>query len=364
MRIDEESKKKKDIMQAIFLQGNSSLNIKNGAAFGDNITSFQIVRALFNEGVKEQEAKALGKGVYKNFGVAREGFDISSCQFALHYFFKDVSTLRGFITNLSECTKLNGYFIGTAYDGQKIFDMLKRNNGLKEFRDEESGNVTLSISRDYDENNDNFLLNDSLSLGNQISVFQESIGQNIAEYLINFNYFNRVMQDFGFVPLSKKDATDLGLPSPTKEDFGGGGIGSFEDLFKQYNRDKSARTLEDYAMNLTDMTETEKQISRLSMYFVYQKISNINPNEVIMQEETIMEVAEKGDKGDEEEEFVVTIVNPKITRLKGAEKTLLTDGIEDVQLNLTKKRTQENTQEEVIKNPPKKKNKSAITSKK
>ena len=353
LRIEEEGKSKKDVMQAIFLQGNSSRNIKDGAAFGEdsNNNNYKIVRALFNDRMSEEEIKALGNGVWVNRGVAREGFDISSCQFALHYFFKDVPTLRGFITNLFQCTKLNGYFIGTAFDGKKIFNLLRKNNGKKEFRDEVTGTVTLSIESGYNDDDATFLeRNDSSTLGKEISVYQESIGQNIVEYLINFDYFNAVMLDFGFVPLSDEEAVRAGLPR------GVGGIGPFDELLKQYIRDKDQDKLEDYALNLTEMTKTEKQISALSMYFVYKKISNIEPSQHIMREEEMAVVGEE-----DEEEFEIIIEKPnKITKLKGAEPILLTEDVEDVQLNLKNKKkrnTEEEEKETKTRKPPTKKNK-------
>jgi hypothetical protein len=348
LRIEEEAKNKKDVMQAIFLQGNSSRNIKDGAAFGEdeNNNSYRIVRALFNDRLSEEEVKALGKGVFINRGVAREGFDISSCQFALHYFFKDVATLRGFVTNVFQCTKLNGYFIGTAYDGKKIFNLLRGNNGIKEFTDEETGKVTLSIQSGYKDDDSSFLERaDASTLGKEISVFQESIGQNIVEYLINFDYFNAVMADFGFVPLSEEEADKAGLPR------GKGGIGPFDELFKQYIRDKEKSRLEDYALNLTEMTRTEKQISSLSMYFVYKKIRNIEPSEDIMREEAEMNVV---GEGEEEEEFEITVEKPnKVRKLAGAEPIVLTDDMEDVELNLKKKRAATTK----ARKPPTKKNK-------
>ena len=48
---------------------------------------------------------------YDNYGIASKGFNIVSCQFALHYFFKDKATLKNFMINLVECTALNGIFI-------------------------------------------------------------------------------------------------------------------------------------------------------------------------------------------------------------------------------------------------------------
>ena len=49
-----------------------------------------------------------------------------SCQFRVYIiFFQDKKTLNGFIRNVSECTKIGGYFIGGCYDGSKIFKSLK-----------------------------------------------------------------------------------------------------------------------------------------------------------------------------------------------------------------------------------------------
>jgi len=64
-------------------------------------------------------------GVYRQYGKASEGFNISSCQFALHYFFENKRTLNGFLRNICECTKLGGYFIGGCYNGASIFEALK-----------------------------------------------------------------------------------------------------------------------------------------------------------------------------------------------------------------------------------------------
>ena len=55
----------------------------------------------------------------------KDGFNIASCQFALHYFFEDVNSLKGFIRNVSENTRVGGYFIGTCYDGSLLFNRLR-----------------------------------------------------------------------------------------------------------------------------------------------------------------------------------------------------------------------------------------------
>ena len=103
---------------ALFVQGNSTVNIKNGDALL-NEKGKQIVKVVFGEGPKDE--KLLVKGVYKNYGIGKSGFNVSSIQFAIHYVFENILTLNNFLKNVAECTKLNGYFIGTSYAGETIF---------------------------------------------------------------------------------------------------------------------------------------------------------------------------------------------------------------------------------------------------
>jgi hypothetical protein len=107
------AKKYTTIPKAIFINGNSFINIKNGDAFATEKNK-QIIKALFGEGAKNEVV--LGKGVYNNYGIAQNGFNISSIQFALHYMFENESILNEFLKNVSQCTALDGYFIGTCYD--------------------------------------------------------------------------------------------------------------------------------------------------------------------------------------------------------------------------------------------------------
>jgi hypothetical protein len=97
----------KNMPYALFVNGNSAFNVKNGDAML-NDKAKQITAAIFGNGPKE--ADRIGKGVARQYGKCEDGFNISSCQFAMHYFFETPDTLQGFIRNLAECTKLNGYF--------------------------------------------------------------------------------------------------------------------------------------------------------------------------------------------------------------------------------------------------------------
>lgn len=59
-------------------------------------------------------------------------YNVISCQFAIHYFFKDQTTLTNFLSQVSSLLGKNGYFIGTAMSGDKISEFLKRkeSNGI------------------------------------------------------------------------------------------------------------------------------------------------------------------------------------------------------------------------------------------
>ena len=63
-------------------------------------------------------------------GIALSGFDIVSSQFSMHYYFKDKITFNGFIENLRNNVKHNGYFIGTCYNGENIFNYFEERKKL------------------------------------------------------------------------------------------------------------------------------------------------------------------------------------------------------------------------------------------
>jgi hypothetical protein len=77
------------VPDALFVHGNSNKNIKDASAFNTEQDKL-IAQAVFGIGKKE----GLPKGVIKSFGVANEGFNISSIQFALHYMFENIDTLN------------------------------------------------------------------------------------------------------------------------------------------------------------------------------------------------------------------------------------------------------------------------------
>jgi hypothetical protein len=268
-------KTNKRMPYALFVNGNSAYNIRSGQALL-NDKAKQINGAIFGKGSKDPEN--IGKGVARQYGKHEDGFNISSCQFALHYFSENQTTFQNFIRNVSECTKIGGYFIGTCYDGRKIFNLLKNTNKGDSINIYEGDTKIWEIQKEYD----NTTFDDNAtSLGFKINVFQESINKMFSEYLINFDYLQSIMENYGFRLLTRDESHLIGLPQ---------GSGSFTELYNNM--------LEDIARNkfnkrkygdAFNMSVYESRISALNRYFVYKKINNVNAEKVASNiiEETI-----------------------------------------------------------------------------
>jgi mRNA (guanine-N7-)-methyltransferase len=259
-------KQNKNMPYALFVNGNSAYNIKKGDAML-NDKAKQITAAVFGNGPKE--ADKIGRGVSRQYGVGEDGFNVSSCQFAMHYFFEHPDTLQGFLRNVAECTKLNGYFIGTAYDGKLVFNMLKKVKTGESIKIIEEEKKIWEVTKGYGA--DNFE-DDSSSIGYRIDVYQESINQNIQEFLINFDYLDRVFEAYGFKIIDRVEAQSLGLPE---------GSGLFSELYNNMLEEiKRNKYKEKDFENAANMTAFEKKISFLNRYFVYKKIREVNTEKV------------------------------------------------------------------------------------
>jgi hypothetical protein len=255
-------KKYKKLPSVLFVNGNSSNNIRKGEAFSTEKDKM-VANSVFGNGPKDREL--LGEGVYKNYGIAHDGFNISSCQFALHYFFENVSTLNAFVRNLAECTMVNGYFIGTCFDGSTIFQMLKNKSNGDGFTIMKENVKICEITKLYDQTG---FPDDENSLGYPINVYQETINKVFREYLVNFNYFIQIMENYGFVLLTDEEASKKGFSKST---------GLFSQLYNSMKTEieKDNRKLYEYGDAL-QMSNEEKQISFMNRYFIFKKVRNVD----------------------------------------------------------------------------------------
>ena len=207
-----------------------------------------------------------------------KGFDIISSQFTIHYYFKDELTLRGYIQNISDNLKKGGYFIGTCYDGMKVFQRLSNGkDGHLEMIDE-FGNKIYSITQKYDLETFEYQKDDIEKLfGQEIDVYMSSIGQTITEYLVNFELFIDIMKEYDLEPVKLK------IP---KKEFSGifdndsmsykDGFGGFEliinELEKLYSKDLSLKNYYPEAFGLLkEKNKLLSDLSSLNNWFIFQK---------------------------------------------------------------------------------------------
>lgn len=290
-------KRKRNIPDAIFIHGDSSKEIRTGqAAISER---YRIIsRAIFGEGAKD--ASILGRGVYPHYGRAADGFDVCSVQFAIHYFFENIMKVHTFLQNVSECTKLGGYFIGTCFDGARIFNALTRVETGSEMSILSSGSGSgsgsdpqkmWSVRKKYHQTE---FEPDSSSIGYEIEVYQDSINKLTREYLVNFDYLTQLLENYGFDLVTPEEAeTTLMFRMPD-------GTATFETMYHEMEIEckKKQREVEgdgggggsagnewerrcqhEYGSALY-MTQEEKQISFYNRYFIFRKNRNINAKQL------------------------------------------------------------------------------------
>ena len=281
----------KNMPYALFVRGNSSFNIRDGSALL-NDRAKKTAAAVFGNGPKDVDK--IGKGVARQYGKGDTGFNVTSCQFAIHYFFEKSDTLKGFLKNVAQCTKLNGYFIGTAYDGKILFDKLKKIKSGDSIQLVDQGKKVWEVIKIY--TSETFEDNSS-SIGYEINVYQESINRHISEFLVNFNYLDRVMEAYGFKVISREEANEMGLPE---------GSGLFRELFinmlDEIKRNKFKETLYGEAPY---MTTIEKEISFINRYFIYKKIREVNIDKIHLELGEYDEAVAEREKKETEKAVVV-----------------------------------------------------------
>ena len=254
------------VPSALFVNGNSGLNVRSGeACFTDK--GREIVRAVFGEGPKDE--KKLGRGVYKNYGQGEKGFNVVSCQFALHYFFENTKMLHNFLRNASECCRMGGYFIGTCYDGREVFKMLEDKKQGESVSQNIDGKKIWEVTKQYDSDT---LENDATSVGMAIDVYQETINKTFREYLVNFNYLDKLMQEYGFEKASSAETKGIG----------GRSVGTFNDCYYLMKSEinKNPELEKEYGRAM-DMTSAEKTVSFLNNYFIYKKVRDVDAKNVM-----------------------------------------------------------------------------------
>ena len=196
----------------IFVQADSTKPYADGAA-GITPLDRSILRSLWGE--NDEKAPPLArdlKGI-----VSQKRFDVASLMFTLHYFFKDASTLGGYLRNLADTVRVGGLFVGCCFDGDAVATLLKdvAKGGVK--RGVEAAADVWTIKKQYEdaEGAEGLLPPTEAGLGRAIDVNFVSIGATHTEYLVSFPYFQRRMEALGFGLLNEEELAEKGLVDST-----------------------------------------------------------------------------------------------------------------------------------------------------
>tara|TARA_B110000977_G_scaffold101067_1_gene132489 strand:- start:780 stop:1565 length:786 start_codon:yes stop_codon:yes gene_type:complete len=148
-------------------------------------------------------------------------YDIVSCQFSFHYFVNDTDIVLNMI---SKKLKTNGYFIGTAADGDAIFALLKDNSVFE--------NDALCLKRTDNERIYSFELK---SIKSSRETYFEYRGASL-EYFLHKDRLIEKCKNHGLELIK---------------------IDNFSEIYKTYKY---------------DITETEQMCSFLNFAFVFKKV--------------------------------------------------------------------------------------------
>lgn len=238
-------------LTCMFAVGDCSKSIENGDAFreGDDSGTEQTMSEIVNKSVfaqvKADEISEALKGIKGVYGKGKNGFDIGSSQFSMHYFFESQFTINQFIKNLQFTIKKGGYFVGTCFDGQKVLELLTEggdddslmNNNFREVKYDNTrlkfdNEVTESKGKDY------WVEKFKSELGGiRLKVSDTGFDDQI-EYLVNFELFDKEMKKNGFVCVERVNFSEKYASKKYKNQF--------------------------------NMSDDEKEISKMNTTFIYK----------------------------------------------------------------------------------------------
>jgi hypothetical protein len=164
----------------------------------DDRGSYDVLKMVFRKGNKNAAAAA-GEQFNSIIGKGMRGFDVCSCMFSIHYFFKSEDMLDGFLTNVSQLLNDGGVFFCTFMDGEKIESDIENNGGDKiegfknlSSRTDDKGEPIWAILRSYDKEDAS-----SSIYNKKINVFIETTGKLIPEYVVSYRFLVEKAKEYG-----------------------------------------------------------------------------------------------------------------------------------------------------------------------
>jgi hypothetical protein len=199
------------IPRMFFIVADSSMRLEDGTAAGENEEEANMLRSILG---RVEPTGPVPPAVGKHGdGKLAAGADTAVCMYALHYFFENSEKLNGFLQNIADNLKVGGVFVGTNFDGQAVYDMLRPVPKGQTHSGLDDGKILWEITKLYDDNG--YLPQDDTALGMAIDVKFISIGATHREYLVPWDLFVAKMKTIGCELLSREELDDLGFENST-----------------------------------------------------------------------------------------------------------------------------------------------------
>jgi hypothetical protein len=197
------------------------------------------------------------------------GADCVSCMFAIHYFFETASKFSGFLKNLSDIMKVGSYFIGTTFDGDKVFNLLQGVEKGAARTGMEGNSQMWRIAKQYDED---AIQEGDAGFGMAIDVEFSTIGAEHREYLVPFNLLQDKMRLIGCELLTPDELKAIGLVNSTA---------TFDSSWEMAKKKKN------YVMS-----DREKEFSFMNRWFIFKRV-----RQEVLAEAVAAEIVEPANAG-------------------------------------------------------------------
>jgi SAM-dependent methyltransferase len=198
-------------------------------------------------------------------GFASNPFDLATCMFAVHYFFDAAASLAQFAANVAGALRPGGHFVGCCLDGGLVDKLLAAEApdvGDSVEAGGTDGRPAWRITRQYK----GATTTKKGGFGRRIDVYMESIGQELPEFLVDYEDLVAAMATAGLRPVDAAEAAELGL-------VGGAATGTFGATFDDMKAKAGPRASQQQGpvAAALAMSDGEKRYSFMNRWFVFRK---------------------------------------------------------------------------------------------
>lgn len=276
---------KDHVLPMAFVIGDVTKNLANGeagATEGERVILQSVLGKVKPQGfVPPYIEKELS-------GRFREGADVISCMFAIHYFMGSKETFDGFLQNVAENLKIGGYFIGCCFDGESVFEFLRGRDTRQGIEDT---TMLWTITKKYEA--DEIPAGDE-AFGMAIDVNFLSIGQEHREYLVPFGLLVEKMRSIGCELLNPEELKAIGLKNST-------------NMFKD-SHEMAAKSGRQYPL-----TPASAEFSFLNRWFVFRRKGEVGaPVAEVPPTNAVVEKAPEAPAGEAEAEEALNEVREAV----------------------------------------------------